>query len=185
MRVKRFNENLLNFFGLTLFLVIGAKHLVKFGTSASPYLLLLGVRACVVATLFSIRDRPKKRASHIKTSLTYFMSGLPLLYEANHGASSLLPHVACWAMLVGGNILAIAGLLTLGRSFGVSPAARTRVTNGIYGILAHPIYVGYSIAELGFATLIPTIRNGIILCCSLTAYFLRARMETRILSERP
>jgi len=46
--------------------------------------------------------------------------------------------------------LSLAGLLALGRWFGIRPALRGVVTRGPYRLVRHPIYLSYLIADVGF-----------------------------------
>src|SRR2546430_13476301 len=49
-----------------------------------------------------------------------------------------------------GLLIVIIGKLSLGRSFGLTPANRGVVSTGIYQFVRHPIYLGYLITHIGF-----------------------------------
>lgn len=59
---------------------------------------------------------------------------------------------AAVAVAAAGAVLAVAGILALGRSFAVLPAARSVRTGGPYRFVRHPIYVGESLVFLAAAT---------------------------------
>jgi protein-S-isoprenylcysteine O-methyltransferase Ste14 len=46
--------------------------------------------------------------------------------------------------------LSLVSLLTIGRLFGVRPALRGLVTSGPYGLVRHPMYLSYVIADIGY-----------------------------------
>jgi protein-S-isoprenylcysteine O-methyltransferase Ste14 len=46
--------------------------------------------------------------------------------------------------------LSLVSLLTIGRLFGVRPALRGLVTRGPYGLVRHPMYLSYVIADIGY-----------------------------------
>jgi len=48
-----------------------------------------------------------------------------------------------------GAFLSAVGIATLGKSFGISAAARKPVFHGIYKYLRHPVYLGELISYLG------------------------------------
>ena len=54
------------------------------------------------------------------------------------------------SMQVGGILWQIYAKLSLGRSFGLLPANRGIVTHGAYGLVRHPIYLGYFVGHMGF-----------------------------------
>src|SRR4051812_10732690 len=53
------------------------------------------------------------------------------------------------ALTFGGTLVALIGLLTLGRCFGIFPEARGLVTRGPYRLVRHPVYLGEFISGLG------------------------------------
>ncbi len=48
-----------------------------------------------------------------------------------------------------GVVFALYAVIELGRSFSVMPEARRLVTNGPYGVIRHPVYLGEAIAIVG------------------------------------
>lgn len=50
-----------------------------------------------------------------------------------------------------GAVLWIGGMISLGKSFGVLPQVRRRVTGGFYKLLKHPIYLGIFFCYLGLS----------------------------------
>jgi len=63
-------------------------------------------------------------------------------YEAWPGIGDVLVTLAAF--------LSLAGLLALGRRFGIRPALRGVVTGGPYLLVRHPIYLSYLIADVGY-----------------------------------
>ncbi|MBM3463174.1 MAG: isoprenylcysteine carboxylmethyltransferase family protein [Armatimonadetes bacterium] len=53
-----------------------------------------------------------------------------------------------WIVLLG-DLITFVSMLTLGRSFGITVAARKAVTGGVYRFIRHPVYVGEMIAVAG------------------------------------
>jgi protein-S-isoprenylcysteine O-methyltransferase Ste14 len=47
-------------------------------------------------------------------------------------------------------LLSLAGLVSLGTSFGIRPALRKLVTRGPYRLVRHPIYVAYVVSDIGY-----------------------------------
>ena len=82
-----------------------------------------------------------------------------------------------------GFLLVTFATLELGSSIGISPAHREIVKSGVYRYIKHPMYTGYIISEAGLALLNPL--NGILLALSTLLYFIRAKSENLILSEKP
>lgn len=112
--------------------------------------------------------------------LAYISSATPLMYLSPKEdlSVSLLATSNCFA-IVGFAISTIA-LFELGRSFGVSPANRGKVSSGVYKLFPHPMYFGYGIAEIGMVLLNPI--NMLIFLASSTLYYSRAKQEDKILS---
>jgi protein-S-isoprenylcysteine O-methyltransferase Ste14 len=53
-------------------------------------------------------------------------------------------------LVITGAALSLAGLLSLGRSFGVRPALRGLATRGAYRLVRHPLYLAYVIQDIGY-----------------------------------
>jgi protein-S-isoprenylcysteine O-methyltransferase Ste14 len=66
---------------------------------------------------------------------------------------------------------------TLGRSFGLLPAARGLVTRGPYRVVRHPIYLGYLVAHVGFLLTNFSWRNLLVLVLLYLAQAIRMLRE--------
>ena len=91
-----------------------------------------------------------------------------------------------WLRAAGGLILAVGGvfgtlgLLALGRNLSPFPKpieGGTLITDGVYGIVRHPIYTGLILGTLGWGLLMSTVL-GVFLALVLFIFFdLKARRE--------
>lgn len=113
----------------------------------------------------------------MKTGIAYLSTGLGLLYLAPSPDAVDWRIQAVSVTTLIGFALATFAQLDLGRSFGVSPANRVRVTTGVYGLMKHPMYTGYVIAELGMC--IGNIWNLPLATLALALYVVRGRWEGR------
>jgi len=84
-----------------------------------------------------------------------------------------------------GLIVVVLGKVSLGRSFGLTPANRGVVSSGIYGFARHPIYLGYLFTHVGFAIANPLGWNFFILAAADLTLLLRAVREEQTLSLDP
>ena len=84
---------------------------------------------------------------------------------------------ASGALALAGWGLALWGLASLGRCFGLRPAARGLVTRGAYRLVRHPMYVGEALAALGLLLLQLTLPAALGLALWLGVQALRARAE--------
>jgi protein-S-isoprenylcysteine O-methyltransferase Ste14 len=72
--------------------------------------------------------------------------------------------------------------IDLGTKLGVSPAKRgIKCTKGLYGIVKHPMYLGYVVAHFGW--LFIDFRNIFIYIASLILFYLRAKAENKIIQD--
>ena len=78
---------------------------------------------------------------------------------------------------------AVAGLASLGRSFGVVAANRGIKTSGLYRMVRHPAYAGYLLGYVGYVISYPTASNVVLVVATLLALNARAIMEERFLAQ--
>ena len=84
-----------------------------------------------------------------------------------------------------GLILVVLGKVSLGRSFGLTPANRGVVSTGVYRFVRHPIYMGYLLTHVGFAIANPIGWNFFILIAADVTLILRAIREEQTLALDP
>jgi protein-S-isoprenylcysteine O-methyltransferase Ste14 len=103
-------------------------------------------------------------------------------------AATLAPPPLLWVGLAAqgvGNVLAIAGICDLGRSFGIVAAHRGIKTCGLYRYLRHPIYAAYLLAFGGFVLVHPSVFNSVVLLVWAIIQIARIHTEERMLGEDP
>ncbi len=105
--------------------------------------------------------------------------GPPLLAPA---AVAMAPEALTIALSCAGLSVVIAGKVTLGRSFALLPANRGVVSSGVYGIVRHPIYMGYLITHVAFLMANPSLWNVAALIAADTALLARAVCEEQTLA---
>ncbi len=77
--------------------------------------------------------------------------------------------------------LAGTALLSLGRSYALLPALRQVRQGAFYAYVRHPVYAMYILADLVVVFLQPSLWNLGIAGIGMTAFFLRAMLEERVL----
>src|SRR5215218_4226715 len=122
---------------------------------------LMGLCVVLSETLVAVLTGVRRSASTVgrsfrAKSLTMLSTlGPPLLVPG--AAAALLPEAWTVAISCAGLCVVIAAKITLGRSFALLPANRGIVSGGLYGIVRHPIYMGYVITHLAFLAASPTL----------------------------
>jgi len=91
------------------------------------------------------------------------------------GASTLL--------ILGGNVLCVLALLSLGRSLSLMPEARRLVTDGLYRRIRHPLYLAEEIAVIGVFLQYRSWTALAILLVHLALQLRRIAWEERVLGE--
>jgi protein-S-isoprenylcysteine O-methyltransferase Ste14 len=97
----------------------------------------------------------------------------------------LAPESLTLLMSASGLILCVVGKVSLGRSFGLTPANRGVVSTGLYQFVRHPIYMGYLLTHVGFVIANPIAWNFFILATADVALLFRAIREERTLALDP
>jgi protein-S-isoprenylcysteine O-methyltransferase Ste14 len=108
---------------------------------------------------------------------------MPLLIRP--GGHGLLPIAIPGCIGLFGLFLNVWSKLTLRRSFGLSPANRGVVQGGPYGLIRHPMYLGYLLAEVSFLVNNPLAWNAVVWCIALTCQIIRMRAEEKVLGLDP
>ena len=161
---------------------------VRFGTDFLATGRVTGLFLLLSETLVVVLTVMRRSASTVDTSvrarvLTAVSTlGPPLLAPA---AIAMVPQSVTIAMSCAGLSVVIAGKITLGRSFALLPANRGVVSSGVYGIVRHPIYLGYLITHLAFLMANPTLWNVVALLAADAALLARAVCEEQTLALDP
>jgi protein-S-isoprenylcysteine O-methyltransferase Ste14 len=92
-----------------------------------------------------------------------------------------VPSVVTVPIQLIGLAMAIVALGSLRRSFGLAPANRGVKTAGLYRFVRHPLYAAYLVTFGGYVLAYPTVRNLIVLACSIAGQVLRMQLEERLL----
>jgi protein-S-isoprenylcysteine O-methyltransferase Ste14 len=89
------------------------------------------------------------------------------------------------ALLAAGFAISIAAKLQLRRSFGIVAANRGLKTSGVYGLVRHPMYLGYFFVQAGMLMLNFSAWNVAILSGWTMLQVLRIDAEERVLLADP
>jgi len=121
--------------------------------------------------------------AHQLVALAAFFSGAAFVGQPASGDAGI--HLLSQGIIVAANLLGIATLFNLGRSFGILIACRGVKTGGLYRIIRHPMYlsdillrVGYTVSHFNAVTV------GLALF-SISLYIHRARLEEAFLAGQP
>ena len=140
----------INFFGASIFIVLfifwGASF---FQGNYELIFLFKSFKALIIAILFAIRINPSVVVKNRLKIISYASTLLPFLYFTNGDCNANINYNSILnAIFIFGECLSVTGIITLGQSFGISPAKRKLIHYGIYRYLRHPIYTGYFVTEL-------------------------------------
>jgi protein-S-isoprenylcysteine O-methyltransferase Ste14 len=83
------------------------------------------------------------------------------------------------------NVLGVATLLNLGRSFGILIAFRELKSYGLYGRVRHPMYATDILLRIGFLINHFNLFTVLVFIISTGCYVYRAILEERFLSQQP
>lgn len=153
----------------------------KWLQTGAVFFALLVLRDLVAVYFLLIRNQAASKSCGIMDFISYLSCAIPFLYlPADHFHSLISANSASVLAIVGFSLSTLA-LFDLGKSFGVTPANRGKVSTGVYRLLSHPMYMGYALAEFGFILLNPL--NAVIYCVSIGLYIFRARKENMALQH--
>jgi protein-S-isoprenylcysteine O-methyltransferase Ste14 len=147
-------------------------------------LLLLASEALVVA--FTLVRRPAGAVDRTwkARTLTLFSTFCPPLLRPV-AVTALASESLTVMVSAVGLMIVVLGKLSLGRSFGLTPANRGVVCSGVYRFVRHPIYLGYLVTHVGFVMAHPGLLNLALLITADVALMMRAICEERTLALDP
>jgi protein-S-isoprenylcysteine O-methyltransferase Ste14/uncharacterized membrane protein (UPF0127 family) len=82
-----------------------------------------------------------------------------------------------------GLLLAVGGLVSLGRSVAVVAANRGIKRSGLYGFVRHPMYAAYMLTYVGYSLSYPTVRNCLLTVATAATLCTRAIVEEHFLQQ--
>jgi protein-S-isoprenylcysteine O-methyltransferase Ste14 len=118
-------------------------------TERITLLLLLISEAFTLALVLFARRAIVRDMSPLAMGSTLYACFFFVLFIYD-GTNHLAPEWVAASLQLAGMAWQLASKATLGRCFGLLPAARGLVTRGPYRVVRHPIYLGYLISHIGF-----------------------------------
>lgn len=138
----------------------------------------------LISWLTLVRARPSAQAPGVQPRVSallgaYLMYFLPFLPErADLGIGWTL---ASSMLIVCGNVLALAILLRLGRSFSIMAEARKLVVTGPYAVIRHPLYLAEQIALVGAFIQFASLPAALLISTQFLFQVQRMRNEEAVL----
>jgi protein-S-isoprenylcysteine O-methyltransferase Ste14 len=147
------------------------------------WLALASEAMCFVMTLTSY-EANEESVTLKSVSLAYIPSYFFMIVSLCKG-EPLVPLALATTIMAVGLGLQLFAKLKLGRRFGVLPAHRGVMTDGPYGLVRHPIYLGYLFVHLAFILANFAWWNLVLLVFVYTLLGFRAIEEETVLSRDP
>jgi protein-S-isoprenylcysteine O-methyltransferase Ste14 len=135
----------------------------------------------LTAILFLIRNPPLERSTGW---LSYVVAGLCTIYAYAYDvdiASETTMFPFGRSLMIGGAVLCLFSMLSMGRCFGVLPIYRGVRTSGLYRIVRHPIYASYILMDMGLIAAYPSVGNAMLFSLGLILFVTRIHYEETLL----
>jgi protein-S-isoprenylcysteine O-methyltransferase Ste14 len=116
-------------------------------------------------------------------ALIAFCSGAALIGRPPTGGAFTM--LLADTIIIIANILGIATLLNLGKSFGILIACREVKVTGLYSIIRHPMYFTDILLRVGYIVSHFDLVSLLIFIGSTACYIYRAILEERFLAAQP
>ncbi len=142
--------------------------------------LLVGDALPVIFVLFR-RSPLLITRSPVDWTTAFFGTAAPMLLGP--GGHPVASPLLCAVLMAIGLMLNIYAKLNLRLSFGLIPANRGVQSGGPYRLVRHPMYTGYTITQLGFLLLNPSVTNLALCVGALGFQIVRVIAEEKILTQ--
>ncbi|MBI5534883.1 MAG: hypothetical protein HY898_19305 [Deltaproteobacteria bacterium] len=144
------------------------------------------VQNLVMAGLILVRTRHRAVDRSLwrqAVALIAFFSGMAFIGQPTSGGETAAR--VSEGLTFASNLLGLATLLNLGRSFGILIALRKVRTGGLYSIVRHPMYGTDILLRVGFLVSHVTPLTVALFLVSSGCYVYRAMLEEKFLSQDP
>ena len=166
-----------------LYALFAWAHWLSFCVAPRLSLVLIVLVETLIACFILVR-RSTKEASRSPWDWTLTVAGTlaPFLLRPTWAMNDL---TGGELVQVGGILLATAAAASLNRSIGLVPAYREVKTRGVYRLIRHPLYCGYTIGNIGYLVSNFTAWNTLVVVGAFALQVLRIESEERYLSGYP
>ncbi len=149
-----------------------------------PFNVLLLVSDGIVVVLMLMRRRTEAVSQlPMDWFLALAATAAPLM--ASGGGTALVSDAVGYSLMAAGLFLSLYAKAALWRSFGLVAANRGVKSSGPYRLVRHPMYLGYTITQVGFVLLNPTWTNIALYGSAFGLQILRLKAEEGLLSQDP
>jgi protein-S-isoprenylcysteine O-methyltransferase Ste14 len=165
-----------------ILLVVSLLNAYLADTSRVSLLVLLVIETFTLALIVFAREARTRDISWLSMGATICASFYFVLLDVAP-TRHLAPEWVAVAFQGAGMAWQVWAKATLGRSFGLLPAHRAVVTSGPYGVVRHPIYLGYLISHIGFLLANFSGRNAAVIAGLYALQMVRMVLEERLLAR--
>jgi protein-S-isoprenylcysteine O-methyltransferase Ste14 len=167
---------------LSLFLGLVARIGATLGQH--PFNVLLIVSDGLVVIMMVLRRRTETVSQRpMDWLLAFAATAAPLM--ALGGGAALVSDPVGYGLMAAGLFLSSYAKIALWRSFGLVAANRGIKRGGPYRFVRHPMYLGYTITQVGFVLLNPAWTNIALYGSAFLLQVLRMRAEEGLLAQDP
>jgi len=169
--------------GTAVYALFAWVHGLTFVSNPRPSVaLIVLLETLVAAFLVARRSSDSTSRATWDWMVTISSTFAPLLLRP---AQELGDRVAGEAVQMTGIALAVLAVLSLNRSIGLVPAHRGVKTQGLYRFVRHPLYLAYSLAQIGYLASNFTAWNVLVVVVAFALYVVRIESEEKLLSRYP
>ena len=161
------------------------------GLPVAVYILNIAMRMSVIVYLVVIaatvvvRMRPARKARGVEPRISALIGTflLTVVVVFPRRDLSMLAGLVSAVLTLGGNTFAVVVLTQLRQSFSIMAEARQLVTEGVYRMVRHPLYLAEEIAAIGIVMQFFSLSTAAILAVQIGFQLRRMRNEEVILAD--